>query len=98
MGKGITFNAKFSNSDDELEKAELIQDTPVSATRSKYEAPTSLIVTIGWLVFWFTQNTAITFLNKKAMSPVKLPTTVRQRRGVYLVCLWMSTKSHIASG
>lgn len=61
-----------NEAENELESAKKNQ-----ISRSNVGKATPLSTTVGWLVFWFTQNTAITFLNKKAMSPIRLPTTVR---------------------
>lgn len=36
----------------------------------------STFITVFWIVFWFSQNASITFLNKHAMKPIKLPVTV----------------------
>ena len=61
---------------DDLEKAELMNKKSSNQQSSASAAKPSIGKTIFWLLFWFSQNTAITFLNKKAMTPLRLPTTV----------------------
>lgn len=45
---------------------------PPQSKRSSFMTSNSLS-TVGLLTFWFVQNLSITFLNKRAMDPIRIP-------------------------